>query len=139
MLRWLFQYEKKFQIKALADVRTEIIERARYRLPDAMVFTTPAPFTRIMTCVPDIVIEILSPDDRQSEILDRFADYSTLGASHLIHMDPERYVAWRYQAGSLVKTDFQSLSLPGRLDVPFDTEALFEQLRQEIAEVEGNA
>jgi Uma2 family endonuclease len=88
LLRCFFHYEKNFRIKALADVRTQIIERARYRLPDVMVYTTPAPFTRIMTRVPDIVIEILSPDDRQTEILARFGDYEDLGVAHLIHMIP---------------------------------------------------
>src|SRR3954449_10186683 len=35
------QFEKEFRIKALADVPTQIIERARYRLPDVLVVTTP--------------------------------------------------------------------------------------------------
>ena len=33
LLRWFFQYETEFRFKALADVRTQIIKRARYRLP----------------------------------------------------------------------------------------------------------
>jgi Uma2 family endonuclease len=74
-----------------------------------------------------MVIEILSPDDRQSENLARFRDYEKLGVPHIIQMDPEEHVAHRYQRGSLIKTEFQSLSLPGRPDLPFDSAALFEQ------------
>ena len=138
LLRWFYQHEKEFSIKALADVRTQIIERARYRLPDVIVFTTPMPLTNMMTRVPNVVIEILSPDDTHSEMLDRFADYNTLGVGHLVLMDPERHLAWWHQTGSLIKTDFHSLCLPGGRDVPFDTAVIFEQLRREIAEIEGN-
>lgn len=137
LLRWFFRYEKEFRIKALADVRTQIIERARYRLPDIMVYTTPAPVTRIMTRVPDVVIEILSPDDKQSEILARFRDYEALGVPHLIHMDPENFIAWRYREGSLITTEFSMLSLSGRPDLPFDSTGIFEQMKREIAEMEG--
>jgi hypothetical protein len=98
--------------------------------------TVPARLGRIFTLIPDIVIEILSPDDRQSENLARFRDYETLGVSHIIQMDPEEHVAHRYQRGSLIQTEFQSLSLPGRSDLPFDSTALFEQLRREVAETD---
>lgn len=138
LLVWFRNYEKEFRIKALADVRTQITERARYRLPDVMVYTTPAPITRIMTRVADVVIEILSPDDKQSEILARFRDYEVLGVSHLVHLDPENFIAWRYREGSLIKTDFSTLSLPGRPDLPFDSIAIFEQMKREIAEIEGD-
>jgi len=137
LLAWFRKYEKEFHIKALADVRTQIVERARYRLPDVMVSTTPALFTRIMTRVPNIVIEILSPDDTQKESLLRFRDYQQLGVSHLILMDPEEHIAWRFENDSLIKTDFRSLSLPDRPDMPFDSAAIFDQLRREIAEYEG--
>jgi Uma2 family endonuclease len=136
LLRRFYQYEKEFRVKALADVRTQIVERARYRLPDLLIFTVPARLGRILTVVPDIVIEILSPDDRQSENLARFRDYEKLGISHIIQMDPEEHVAHRYQRGSLIQTEFQSLSLPGRPDLPFDSAALFEQLRREVAEAD---
>jgi Uma2 family endonuclease len=136
LLRWFYQYEKEFRIKALADVRTQIIERARYRLPDLLIFTVPARLGRILTVVPDIVIEILSPDDRQSDNLARFRDYENLGVSHIVQMDPEEHVAHRYQGGSLIQTEFRALSLSGRPDLPFDSAALFEQLRQEVADAD---
>jgi Uma2 family endonuclease len=137
LLRWFYQYEKECRIKALADVRTQIIERARYRLPDIMVLTTPAPATRVVTQVPEVVIEIVSPDDKQTESLLRFRDYSAFGVRHVVQMEPEEHIAWLFQSDSLIRTDFYSLSLPGRPDLPFDTTAIFDQLRREIAEFEG--
>lgn len=137
LLEWFRRYEKHYRVKALADCRTQIVARARYRLPDVMVYTTPSPFTRIVTEVPDVVIEILSPDDKYAEIISRFADYSNLGVKNLIHMDPEKFVAWRFEKDSLIETGFQSLPLDGRPDLPFDSAAIFAQLQREIAEAEG--
>lgn len=138
LLEWFRRHEKEFHIKALADVRTQIVERARYRLPDIMVLTTPAPARHIVTQVPNAVIEIVSPDDRKRENLLRFRDYSQFGVRHIIQMHPEKHIAWRFQDDSLIRTDFQTLSLPDRGDLPFDSTAIFEQLRREIAEYEGN-
>jgi Uma2 family endonuclease len=138
LLSWFRQYEKQFSIKALADVRTQIIERARYRLPDVMVLATPAPARRVVTQVPNVVIEIVSPDDKQTESLLRFRDYGQLGVQHMIQMEPEEHVAWRFENDSLIRTDFHHLSLPGRPDLPFDSGSIFEQLRREIAEYEGS-
>lgn len=112
LLEWFRRYEKQYRIKALADCRTQIIARARYRLPDVMVYTTPSPFTRVVTEVPDVAIEILSPDDKHAEIISRFTDYSTLGVRNLIHMDPEKLIAWRFERDSLIKTGFQSCRFP---------------------------
>lgn len=136
LISWFRALEKEYRVKAVPEVRTQIIERARYRIPDLLIFTVPARLGRIFTLVPDIVIEILSPDDRQSENLARFRDYETLGISHIVQMDPEEHVAHRYQSGSLIQTEFRSLSLRGRPDLPFHSAALFEQLRQEVAEAD---
>jgi Uma2 family endonuclease len=139
LLAWFRQYEKELHIKALADVRTQIIERARYRLPDVLVVSTPLgrKVGPVMTNVPNVVIEIESPDDTHSAILDRFADYAILGVEHVILMHPEKRVAWRHSAESLIKTEFRSLTLPGRCELPFDTNAIFEQLKREVEELEG--
>jgi Uma2 family endonuclease len=126
LLRWFYQYEKEFRVKALADVRTQIVERARYRLPDVMVFSLPVQLGKVLTCVPDVVIEILSPDDRKRDILERFADYQGLGVPHLIHMHPEKMIAWRYEGKSLIRQDFHTLPLPGRGVLPFDSAAIFD-------------
>jgi Uma2 family endonuclease len=136
LIAWFRTHETEYRVKVVPEVRTQIIERARYRIPDLLIFTVPARLGKILTLVPNVVIEILSPDDRQSENLARFRDYEKLGVCHIIQMDPEEYVAHRYQHGSLIQTDFHSLSLPSRPDLPFDSTALFEQLRREVAEAE---
>jgi len=80
--------------------------------------------------VPWAVVEILSPDDRMPEQLQRFRDYKQIGVRHVVLMDPEQLVAFRFEDGSLLQESFASLDLPSG-SVPFDTQALFRQLVEE--------
>lgn len=139
LIAYFRSIEKQYQLKVMSELRTEIVERTRYRIPDILVASVPLgrPLTKgPFRNIPAIVIEILSPEDKQKEVLARFADFSRLGVSHIIQMDPEEPVAYRYQAGSLIRTAFTTLDLPGR-EVPFDSNAIFAQLKAEIAEMEG--
>lgn len=131
-------FEKEFRIKVLPGCRTQIIEGARYRVPDILLATTPGRLGKLMTDPPVAVVEILSPEDKHKDILARFADYERAGVRHMIQMDPEAFVAYRYENGSLIRTQFRHLPLPDRPDLPFDSEALFAQLRQEVSEIEGS-
>jgi Uma2 family endonuclease len=128
------RFEKEYSLKVLPELRIQVTERARYRIPDILLASVPLKARKVLLDAPLVVIEILSPEDRQQDILDRFADYESIGVQHLIQLDPKQHVARRYQNGSLIRTDFQSLSLPGRPDLPFDSAAIFQQLRQEAAE-----
>ena len=136
LLRWFDRFPE-LRVAALADVRTQIVARARYRLPDVMVFTRPLKIGRIMTKVPDVVIEILSPDDRATENIHRFRDYRSVGVRHLIQMDPEEHIAWRFEADSLIVTEFQELVLSDDRVLPFDSQAVFGLLRKQITLLES--
>src|SRR5438105_2950610 len=130
LLEHFRRYWKEFRFQPLPEVRTRIIERGRYRVPDVILCPIPLPPGKVITTIPWVVIEILSPDDRMKVQLERFQDYVRVGVSHLVLLDPERLVAHRFQDGSLIKTQFTELRLPSG-SVPFDTEALFRQLEEE--------
>lgn len=135
LIAYFRQFEREYRFKALAEVRTQIIERARYRIPDILLCAVPIPKTRIVNVTPLAVVEILSPDDKTSDTLARFRDYSSIGVPTIVQMDPENHVAHRFEAGSLLQTQFQGLCLPHiNLSVPFDSEALLAQLRAEHEE-----
>ena len=88
-----------------------------------------------MNITPPVVIEILSPDDTVTESLRRFRDYSSIGVGTIVQMDPEAYVAHRFENGSLIETRFNHLTLRHTdVEIPFDSDALFEQLRSELSE-----
>src|SRR5262249_54110081 len=79
LLAYFRPLEKQFRIRALPKLRTEIIKRARYRIPDILLVTIPFPVGKVLTHIPDVVIEILSPEDKQRESMTRFRDYSNRG------------------------------------------------------------
>src|ERR1700722_14613305 len=125
------KYRKQFRFAALSEPRTQIVERARYRIPDVMLCPVPLPTGRIVDATPWAVIEILSPDDRLSEQLARFRDYKRIGVLQMVLLDPEELIAYRFdEKGSLLESEFTTLELPSG-SLPFDTEALFRQLEEE--------
>ena len=127
----LSAYRKQLHFEPLPAVRTQIVEQARYRVPDVMLCPVPLPPGKIVNSIPWAVIEILSPDDRLSEQLARFRDYKKIGVLHMVLLNPEELVAYRFdEKGSLLETQFTSLDLPSG-SLPFDTEALFRQLEEE--------
>ena len=129
------QFEKQFKFKTLIEARTQIVPRTRYRIPDVLLVPTPMPQGRLIDTAPVVVIEVLSPDDTVAETRRRFQDYAGIGVSSMVQMDPEEHVAHRFESGSLIETKFTGLYLPPLgATVPFDSEAIFEQLRREHRE-----
>jgi Uma2 family endonuclease len=49
----------------------------------------------------DVVIEVLSPDDRISYILNKCRNYARIGISQIFVFDPESRQAWQWMNGSL--------------------------------------
>jgi Uma2 family endonuclease len=122
----------QFEFEPLPEVRTQIIEGARYRIPDVMLCPVPVPAGKVLTSVPWAVIEILSPEDRFSDLVARFQDYKRIGVRHLVLLDPEDLVAYRFENGALAQTRFTSLELPTG-DLPFDSEELFQRLAARLS------
>lgn len=127
------RYRRELRCGVYTEPRTQIIERARYRIPDLLLAPLPAGTDRVITEVPWVVVEIQSPDDRAPEQWRRFRDYLSIGVRYVVLLDPEEETAFRCQPGTLVETRFTDLELPtGRL--PFDSAGLFAQLRDEMSE-----
>jgi Uma2 family endonuclease len=124
---------KQFRVAVYTETRTQIVERSKYRLPDVMLAPAPIVRSKAITGVPWVVIEIQSPEDRSTEQWKRFRDYLSAGVPYLIVLDPEESLAFRVQPGALIETVFPELNLPTG-PLPFDTVALFQQLRNELNE-----
>jgi Uma2 family endonuclease len=86
-----------------------------------------------MNTIPWAVIEVLSPDDRLSEQLERFREFMRIGVRHVVVLDPEQLVAFRFENGSLLQMQLTPLDLPTG-SLPFDSNVLFQQLVEELNE-----
>ena len=82
-----------------------------FRIPDIAVFAGTEPDEQVPSRPPLLVIEIISPDDRYSEVLEKLAEYRQWGVSHIWVVDPHRRTLAVYDAGALLPAS--SLSLPG--------------------------
>jgi Uma2 family endonuclease len=73
-----------------------------YRIPDIAVFAGTEPDEPVPSRPPLLVVEIISPDDRYSEVLEKLAEYRQWGVSHIWVVDPDRRTFAVYEAGALL-------------------------------------
>ena len=93
--------------------RTELRSRvaaSRVRIPDVSVYTGQEPTERVPTRPPLVAIEILSPDDRHSELMRKFEEYSAWGVQHIWLVDPESRKLKVYADGTL--SEVSALTIP---------------------------
>jgi Uma2 family endonuclease len=82
-----------------------------YRIPDVAVFAGGKPNEEVPSNPPLIAIEIVSPDDRHSELQDKLAEYEKWGVAHIWVVDPGRRSLATYRSGTLATVPH--LTLPG--------------------------
>ena len=66
---------------------------ARYRIPDICVLALPHKVSPILE-KPDLAIEIVSPDDRFSNVLEKVAEYLQAGIANVWIVDPYQRVVF---------------------------------------------
>lgn len=96
----LMNREREWRIHVLTAQRVRIRE-TRYRVPDVVVLAEDAPRPRVIEQAPLLCIEVLSPEDRLSEIAERANDYQTLGVEQTWIFDPVQKRVYVYSAGGL--------------------------------------
>lgn len=79
--------EKQLGIHVFPAQRVHV-SRTRLRVPDICVVTGAEPDEQIFTKPPLLCIEILSPEDTMTRMLERIGDYLTFGVAHVWVLDP---------------------------------------------------
>jgi Uma2 family endonuclease len=80
---------KQLGLRVYPELRTQVSQR-NYRVSDVLVRGRELPAERIITTPPLLCIEILSPDDRMSDIQEKLEDYLAMGVDALWIIDPRR-------------------------------------------------
>ena len=106
LIQYFARFQENMQFRALPEARTQIIEGARYRIPDILLCPKPLPHGKVVNIRPLAIIEILSPDDRMGQTFERFRDYARIGTGNIVQMDPEKCVA---QTGSASYLSIQEM------------------------------
>ena len=127
-LVWYFEVLRRIEkqpFEALAELRHRV-RAGRYLIPDVSVHWPDAPKGRVPAGPPLIAIEILSPDDRMSEVRGKLAEYLEFGVRHIWLIDPSRRVLSLYDRAGLHDVPEFQLPEAGRKLIPSD---LFEDAR----------
>jgi Uma2 family endonuclease len=77
--------ERGFRV--FAEQRVRVSDEPRYRIPDLCVKALPHHKTSVLTR-PDLVIEIVSPDDEPVEMIAKIADYQAAGIPYIWVANP---------------------------------------------------
>ncbi len=70
------------------------VKPERFRVPDVAILPGGKPEGRFITAPPEVMVEVLSPDDRASDVKDRIDDYLMFGVPCVWVIRPESLRAW---------------------------------------------
>lgn len=109
---------KQWKVFVYPEQRVQVSER-RFRIPDVCVYINQPPQGQIFRTPPFICIEVLSPEDRMSRVLERIDDYLKFGVAYVWLVDPSTRRAWVYtKSGTyevvdgMLKTENPELIVP---------------------------
>ena len=89
---------KRLSVYACSELRMKLRE-GLFLIPDVAVFWPSPPATAVPEAPPLVAIEILSPDDRMSAVLDKLREFKEWGVRHVWLADPHSRRLYAYEAG----------------------------------------
>ena len=84
-----------WNIVALPELRVQV-SAERFRIPDVCALRDGAPYEEVVTHPPLLCVEILSKDDRMSDMLERVEDYLRMGVACVWVIDPRTRRGWEH-------------------------------------------
>ena len=110
-------WEDRSLVFRASEIRLRISE-GRFRVADFALFSQP-PSSPIPFDAPYAVFEIVSPDDRYEDLMNKLADYEAAGIEFVFVADPILKRLSRYLNGDLLLT--YSLDMPSvQITIPLD-------------------
>ncbi len=100
--RFLSIREEQWGILVVPEQRVQV-KPTRYRIPDVCVVIGPHTGEQILTKPPFLCIEILSKDDRMSEMQERIDDYLNFGVASVWVFDPRKQRAFVFTKGGMTE------------------------------------
>ena len=82
---WFENHSEEWNVISGPEARVQVAQ-TRVRLPD-LVVDTAGPWPPVLTVAPLIAIEILSPSDSFTELLEKLHDYETMGIRNIWVID----------------------------------------------------
>jgi Uma2 family endonuclease len=115
---------QKVHLTIFTEPRLQI-EPDLFRVADFAVCQGPRPEERYPTTPVFVAIEIVSPDDRYSELTQRLEDYRRWGVPHIWLVDPQLKRLYEYSQAGLLQ--YPILRLP-EFDFEISSQELFKDI-----------
>jgi Uma2 family endonuclease len=123
---YLFNRRRELNIHVFPEQRVQV-KATRFRVPDVCVVTGDKPREQILTSPPFLCVEILSKDDRMSEMQERIDDYLSFGVRSVWVIDPRTKRAYVHTLEGIRETKDALRTQNPDIVVPLDE--LFAQSR----------
>ena len=94
-------------LKTVGELRSKVTD-TRYRLPDVCSLLE-APHSRFLIDAAYLVIEVLSPDDRMSALIEKLQEYHRKGVKNIWVFDPRLHQMFDYDGSSLREVSGDSI------------------------------
>jgi len=115
---------KRVRLVMMSELRVQIEPRL-FRVVDFTVYLDARPEGRYATSAAYVAIEIVSPDDRYSELTQRLEDYRRWGVPHVWLVDPQLQRLYEYSEAGLLQ--HAGLRLP-EFDFEISAQELFKDI-----------
>lgn len=109
ILLWFHQHDKEWQTRTLQEQRTRL-NSDTVRVPDVSVWARSVPVEPVFSNPQLIVIEVLSPEDRQVCMQARIEDFRRFGVPHIWVVDPAKRMGWDCSDGNWIGKNYFEVS-----------------------------
>ena len=92
---YLRELSRRLGIRVGTELRMRI-SATRFRIPDITVLLRSQPLESVPSHPPFLCVEIVSPDDRMTGIIERVKEYLAFGVKHVWVVDPASRTAYSY-------------------------------------------
>jgi Uma2 family endonuclease len=109
---WFFRNHRgEWRVIGVPEQRVQV-SALRYRIPDICLISHDSPEELILRTPPVLCIEILSREDRMSEIQERIEDYLAMGVPCVWVVDPWRRKAYAATGDGILHPEPETLRVP---------------------------
>ena len=120
--------EEEWNVLAALEQRVQT-SATHSRIPDVCLLRGDAPFEEIVRVAPLLCVEILSPEDRMSEMYEKVDDYLAMGVASVWVGDPRRRKIWETDAAGKLQMRDEELTV-AETPIRLRAEDLFRQLNK---------
>ena len=89
---WFGQLAETQKVFVFPEIRVQV-KSTRYRVPDVCIYLDHEPDEQVFQTPPFLVVEVLSKDDRASDIQEKVDEYLVFGVPFVWVIDPRRKTA----------------------------------------------